>query len=180
MPHPERASIDVRDISLLYPGLGELSLGQLPGVQVVVLLRGGDCLPCLQHLVEVQRAHENPWVGLVLIGFGPADRLADLARQIGWSDMVLADPQRLLYRRLGMGRAPGWRIWTASTFAVRGRALGARQRLTWPDEETRQLGGDAVMFAGTVTTLWRSRSSGDRPAAAEVHDVARAATKPGW
>ena len=177
MPRPEQCSIDVRDISLLNPGGGELSLGQLPGVQVVALLRH-SCRSGIQHLVELQRTQENPWVGLVLIGFGPAGRLADLACHVGWTETVLADPQRLLYRRLGMRRARRWRTWTDRTFTVFGGDLRARQRLNLPDAEVRQLGGDAVMVAGTVTTLWRSHRPCDIPAAAEVHDVARVAAAP--
>jgi hypothetical protein len=177
VPRAKRVSIDVRHISLLNPGGGELSLGQLPGVQVLVLLRDGHRLPCQHHLAQVSRSHDNPWVGLVLVGFGPADLLVALAGDLGWSDMVLADPQLLLYRRLGIGRAPRWRTRTASAGAVSVRAHRVRQQVTRPDEAARQLGGDAIMVAGTVTTVWRSRSPDDRPTPAEVHDAARSAVE---
>lgn len=39
MPVAERVAIDVRNIRLVEPGGGDVSLAALPGVQVVVLLR---------------------------------------------------------------------------------------------------------------------------------------------
>jgi hypothetical protein len=122
----------------------------------------------------VQQANDNPWVGLVAVGFSPADRLAAIARRIGWESPVLADPQRAMYRRLGIGRAPWWRIYTRATLAIYARALLRYERLNRPEEDTRQLGGDAVMVAGRVTTLWRPASPDDRPDPAEVVGAAGA------
>lgn len=39
MSNPEQVSIDVGDIGLVRPDGGELRLGQLTGVQVLILLR---------------------------------------------------------------------------------------------------------------------------------------------
>jgi hypothetical protein len=125
----------------------------------------------------VQKAHDNPWVGLLAVGFSPADRLAAIAAHLGWTGMVLADPQRLLYRRLGIGRAPWWRIYTLGTLAIYARALLRRQKLTRPEEDTHQLGGDAIMVAGTVTTVWRPTSPDDRPSANDVLAAARSAVE---
>ena len=53
--------------------------------------------------------------------------------------------------------------------------LAARgHRLARPVEDTRQLGGDAIMIDGIVRQLWRPRSPDDRPAAAEVIAATRA------
>lgn len=114
-------------------------------------------------------------VGLVAVGFSPIDRLGAIARHLGWTGLVLSDPSRALYRRLGIGRAPWWRVYSLGTLAIYGRALAARQHLARPEEDTRQLGGDAILVDGTVTTLWRPRSPDDRPPAAEVLCAARSA-----
>lgn len=55
-----------------------------------------------------------------------------------------------------MRRAPRWRTLTDRGFAGGGGDLRATRRLNWPDAESRQLGGDAVMIAGTVTTRLRA------------------------
>lgn len=111
---------------------------------------------------------------MVLVGFSPPDPLAALARYLGWPGVVLSDPERQLYRVLGIGRAPWWRVYTVATIALYLRALRGRRRPKLPQEDTRQLGGDAVMVDGVVTTLWRPRSPDDRPEAGAVLAAASA------
>lgn len=118
---------------------------------------------------EHSRRGGDPRIGLVLIGFGPADRLAAIVRRLGWTEPVLSDPSRAFYGRLGIGRAPWWRVYTRATLAVYIRAWRRGRRPSPPSgEDTRQLGGDAVMVDGVVRTLWRPQSPDDRPAAADV------------
>lgn len=123
----------------------------------------------------MQQQQRDDRVGLVLVGFSPAERLAAIARHLGWEGRVLADPDRVLYRRLGIGRAPLWRVYTPSTVAIYGRAARRGERLRRAEEDTRQLGGDAVLVDGIVTRVWRPASPDDRPAAEEVVAVAAAA-----
>jgi hypothetical protein len=124
----------------------------------------------------VQRERgDDDRIGLVLVGFSPADRLAAVVRSRGWSGAVLSDPDLLLYARLGIGRAPVWRVWNSGTLAVYRRALRGGWRPTpTAGEDLRQLGGDAVVVDGVVRVLWRPRSPDDRPPAAEVLAAARA------
>lgn len=110
----------------------------------------------------------DPQLGLVLIGFSPPERLGALARHLRWPGLVLADEPRAVYAALGLGRAPLWRIYTPRTLLIYGRAAARGRRLLRPVEDTRQLGGDAVVMDGTVQTLWRPRSPDDRPEAASV------------
>jgi hypothetical protein len=110
---------------------------------------------------------------LILIGFSPARPLAAIARHLGWPGMVLSDSDRVLYRRLGIGRAPLWRVYSPGTLATYAAALARGQRLARPAEDTRQLGGDAVMVNGQVRTLWRPRTPDDRPVAAELIAAAK-------
>ena len=54
----------------------------------------------------------SPRPGLILVGFSPPAPLAAIARHLGWPGLVLSDPERVLYRRLGIGRAPLWRVYS--------------------------------------------------------------------
>ncbi len=116
----------------------------------------------------------NDSVGLVLIGFSPPERLAALARHLRWPGLVLSDPTRRIYQQLGFGRAPLWRVYSARTVLTYARAVRTGHRLPRPVEDTRQLGGDAIVVDGTVVQLWRPRSPDDRPTASEVLAAAEA------
>jgi hypothetical protein len=110
----------------------------------------------------------SPPLGLILIGFSPPVPLAAIARHLGWPGPVLTDPRRVLYRRLGIGRAPLWQVYSRGTLGTYAGALARGHRPARPVEDTRQLGADAIMIDGIVRQLWRPRSPDDRPAAAEV------------
>ena len=125
----------------------------------------------------MRELHDNPQVGLVLVGFSPPQRLAAVARHLGWTGLVVSDPHRELYGALGLRRAPLWRVYTPRTLLLYARALSRGQKLSPPVEDTRQLGGDAIMVEGTVVTLWRPQSPDDRPAAFEVLAAADAQLK---
>lgn len=112
--------------------------------------------------------HDDPSVGLVWVGFSPPERLTGLARRLGWAGLVLSDPGREVYRALGLGRAPLWRVYSPRTMLTYARAKRAGHRLPRPVEDTRQLGGDAVLVDGTVVDLWRPRTPDDRPDVAAV------------
>lgn len=122
----------------------------------------------------MQRAAQDAGVAAVAVGFSPADRLAAIARHLRWTGLVLSDEGRQLYARLGVGRAPLWRVYSPGTLRTYGRALVHGQRLSRPVEDTRQLGADAIVADGVVTVRWRPRSPDDRPPA---EDVIRAAAR---
>jgi hypothetical protein len=111
---------------------------------------------------------DDPRLRLVLVGFSPPDRLAALARHLRWPGLALTDEARELYGRLGIGRAPLWRVYSPRTLRTYAAALVRRERLRRPVEDTRQLGGDAVVRDGVVRQLWRPRSPDDRPSVAEL------------
>lgn len=123
----------------------------------------------------MQRCHDDPHIGLTAVGFSPVDRLQAILDRIGWRGTVLSDPDRLLYRRLGIGRAPLWHVYSPGTLRIYARALAGGHRLPRPEEDTRQLGADAVMVDGCVVNVWRPSSPDDRPAADQVLAAARAA-----
>jgi hypothetical protein len=116
----------------------------------------------------VHEQHTNTAVGLVFVGFSPPERLAALARHLRWPGLVVSDQNRDLYRALRLGRAPLWRVYSPRTVLTYARSRRAGRRLPRPVEDTRQLGGDAVVVDGTVVRLWRPRTPEDRPSVAEV------------
>jgi len=123
----------------------------------------------------VQQAPRAASIGLTLVGFSPPARLAPIARHLGWTGAVLGDQDLRLYQRLGIGRAPWWRVYSPGTLAVYARNLRRTTRPPSSGEDTRRLGGDAILRDGIVTAVWRPRTPDDRPAAIEV--LAYAATE---
>lgn len=99
---------------------------------------------------------------LVVVGFSPPDAMAALAVHLGLTGPVLSDVDRTLYRLLGLGRAPLWRVYSPGTIARYAAAVARGHRLTSPVEDPRQLGGDALVRDGVVRRLWRPRSPDDR------------------
>ena len=115
---------------------------------------------------------------LVVVGFSPAAALAPLARHLGLAGPVLSDPDRVLYHRLGLRRAPVWRVYAPGTiarYALR-RLRGAT--LHRPVEDTRQMGGDALVVDGRVVRLWRPATPDDRAAPARIAAAARERRRP--
>lgn len=105
---------------------------------------------------------DGPAVTLVAVGFSPAEALAPLADHLAWSGRFLADPRRRLYQRLGLGRAPVWRVYAPRTLAWYAAARVRGRHLRPPVEDTRQMGGDAIAVDGTVTHRWLPRTPDDR------------------
>lgn len=103
-------------------------------------------------------------VGLVAVGFSPPDGLAPLAGHLGWTGLFLSDPDRLVYRALGLPRAPVWQVYSPGTMLRYARAAARGRRLPRAVEDTRQLGGDAVVVDGTAVRRWRPRTPDDRVA----------------
>lgn len=112
-------------------------------------------------------------VPLVVVGFSPPDALAALAGHLGLRGLILSDPQRVAYRLVGLRRAPLWQVYSPGTLvyyawaAVRGRTLHK------PVEDTRQLGGDALVRDGVIVRRWRPSTPDDRVAPRALVDAAR-------
>lgn len=108
----------------------------------------------------------------VIVGFSPPEALAPLAGYLRLTGPVLADVDRSVYRLLGLGRAPVWRVYSPSTLLYYARARARGRRMPAPVEDTRQMGGDALVLDGVVVRLWRPRTPDDR---ADPHRIAAAA-----
>ena len=110
----------------------------------------------------MQEALAGRGVEAVAVGFSPPEALAPLVAYLGWEGRFLADTERRLYRGLGLGRAPWWRVYSPGTLGIYGRAIRRGYRGEAPAEDTRQLGGDALVRDGTAVVRWNPRSPDDR------------------
>jgi len=126
----------------------------------------------------VQHDLSGTGIGMITIGFSPPQPLHDLAEYLHLTGPVLADEQRTVYRLLGLRRAPPWRVYSPGTLAFYRRARRRGQHLQRPVEDTRQLGGDALINNGVITRRWAPRSPDDRVTPALLVVAARAAAQP--
>lgn len=110
---------------------------------------------------------------LVVVGFSPAAALAPLAEHLGLTGLVLSDTHRVLYHRLGLRRAPIWQVYSPGTIARYALLKLRGATLHKPVEDTRQMGGDALLVDGRVERLWRPATPDDRAAPARVAAAAR-------
>jgi hypothetical protein len=137
-------------------------------------------LPCQEHLVEVRdhrAAIEALGATVIAAGFSPAPALAELASYLDWPWPFLSDRERRLYRRLGLPRVAPWHVYTPGTLLRYGRALVTGHAIRKPVEDTRQLGGDAVVRAGKVVRLFRTTSPDDRAPVSAILDALRQAAR---
>ncbi|MGQ0574546.1 MAG: hypothetical protein ACT4RN_10120 [Pseudonocardia sp.] len=129
-------------------------------------------MPCHRHLVQVHELLGE--IPLMTVGFSPPAALTSLADHLGLPGLVLADERRVLYRALALPRAPLWRIYSPRTLAFYGRARRSGRRARPPVEDTRQLGGDALVVGGVVVRRWLPRTPVDRARPEVIAAAARA------
>ncbi|HEX6403833.1 MAG TPA: AhpC/TSA family protein [Pseudonocardiaceae bacterium] len=101
-------------------------------------------------------------IGLIACGFSPPEALAALAEHLRWPGLFLADEQRQIYGLLGMRRARLWRVYSPGTLARYAVAAARGHHLPRPVEDTRQMGGDALLHDGIVVRRWLPRTPDDR------------------
>lgn len=116
-------------------------------------------------------------IGMITIGFSPPQPLHDLTQYLHLTGPVLSDEQRTVYRLLGLRRAPLWRVYSPGTLAFYSQARRQGQQLRRRVEDTRQLGGDAIIDNGVITRRWAPRSPDDRVKPALLVAAARTAAR---
>lgn len=113
---------------------------------------------------------------IAVVTFAEPDRLPAHRAHLGLPFPVLADPDRDLYRRFGLGRGSVRRIWNPGTLATYARLLGRGRRLRRPTEDTRQLGGDLVIGPdGRLSAIFRPASPDARPSVQQLIEAVAAA-----
>jgi alkyl-hydroperoxide reductase/thiol specific antioxidant family protein len=102
---------------------------------------------------------------VIVVSFAPPPRLAAYEFELRLGLPLYSDAERGLYRALGFGRASVARAWLHPKVWGRYGVLLARgRRLHRPEEDTLQLGGDAVFDADArLRWLYSSRGPEDRP-----------------
>ncbi len=81
-----------------------------------------------------------------------------MAEHLGWPGPFLSDPDRLLYRRLGLGRARRREVYTPETMRIYRDAARRGVPRHRPLEDVQQLGGDAVVRQGRAARVFRPAS----------------------
>ncbi len=112
--------------------------------------------------MQVREQADGYPIRLIACGFSPPDALATLADHVGWPGLFLSDEDRRLYRLLGLRRAQLWQVYSAGTLARYAVAAARGHHLPRPVEDTRQMGGDALLHDGVVTRRWLPRTPNDR------------------
>jgi len=112
---------------------------------------------------------------VVAVGFSPAPALAALADHLGWPWSFLADPERVLYGRLGLQRASLRRVLNPEAVRRYRDAVAEGREVHRPVEDPRQLGADAGVVEGRAVWLRRQTGPDDRPSATTVLEAAAAA-----
>lgn len=136
---------------------------------LLVLLRHTGCTFCRQtisDLANCQASITARGVGIAVIGMSDSTSpMRALGNRYGLSNVAwIADPERLAYRSLGIGRGRflqllGPRvIWSGLLAALRGHGIGR------PEGDVRQMPGTALLHRGAVLREFRHRTAADRPA----------------
>jgi len=116
--------------------------------------------------VEVASRREELAAPIVVITFASPPLLARFAAELDLGLPILADRDRALYAALGFGSGSVARVWLdPRVWARYARLLARGHRMRRMQEDTLQLGGDAVVDAhGRLAWIYRSRGPDDRPA----------------
>lgn len=113
---------------------------------------------------------------VVVVSFAEPRELSAHRDRLELPFMLLADPERRLYRAFGLGRGRLHEIWSLRTLVAYWRLLRRGKRPSRPTQDTRQLGGDFVIDrAGRLAAAFTPRTPADRPAIRELAEAVRGA-----
>ncbi|MBY0262816.1 MAG: AhpC/TSA family protein [Phycisphaerales bacterium] len=139
----------------------------------LLLVRHSGCTFCREAIADLARQQDAiraAGLGVVVVGLAPGvDRLRAIGDKHGLRDAVYsADPERLLYRALELGRGTfvqlfGPRVWLRGVAAfLAGHGLGR------PEGDGFQMPGAFVVHDGRVLRAFRHATAADRPNLAEL------------
>lgn len=115
---------------------------------------------------------------MVCVTFAEPRALRGFERKMKLPYPLYGDPDRATYGALGFGRASVRRVWLDPRVWRRyaGLLLRGRRPERQPEQDTLQLGGDAVIDAGgRVSWVYRSEGPDDRPSVDELVAAVHAA-----
>lgn len=106
---------------------------------------------------------------VAVITFSQWQELAAYRDRLALPFPVLSDPDRTQYRAFGLGRGTYREVYGLGTIRLYTRLIRRGRRFRLPDQDTLQLGGDAVIGRdGRLRYVYRSRSPDTRPAVADL------------
>jgi peroxiredoxin len=115
------------------------------------------------HLVEFADA------SVAVVTFAAPERLAAYRRLLALPFPVLTDPDRTLYRLLGVERGSTRQVWSVGTLRLYARLMREGRRLRRPTEDVNQLGADVVVSRDGVVRYLSLPSTPDaRPPVSEL------------
>ena len=123
-------------------------------------------------------AIEEAGAEVVVVTFEPWERLAAYRDDHALGMRVVSDPERVVYRGLGLGRGSLGRVWGPRVLWRYVRLLWGGRRMERLGSDLYQLGGDAVLDRrGEVAWLHRSTDPVDRPPVAALVAAVRDAAQ---
>ena len=135
--------------------------------RLVVCLRHLGCTFCRESLADLSAVRsqlEGSGVGIVLVHPSSDERAAELFETYGLADLPrFADPDRVLYRSLGLARGRllqvlGPRVfWRGAVATLRGHLIGRKSGDVW------QMPGVFLIRDGDVVDAFRHRDVAERP-----------------
>ena len=155
-----------------------VSLADYGGRQLLLIfIRHLACLPCQEHLMEVQdslASISSQGADVLVVSFDTVERLAGYRSRLQLSFPVAVDPERVAYHAYGLTRGSFFQIWHPKTlwrYVVLKRKGREIQRPIKGDDIS-QLGGDFVVNArGEVSFAHYCSRPDDRPTIAAIVDT---------
>ena len=113
---------------------------------------------------------EELGAGPVCITFASPALLAAFERDLDLRIALYGDPERAAYRAFGMRRGSLARVWLhPRVWWEYARLLARGRRVAGVEQDTLQLGGDAVIGSdGRLRWIYHSRGPEDRPSVEEL------------
>uniref|UniRef100_A0A914BFB4 Uncharacterized protein n=1 Tax=Patiria miniata TaxID=46514 RepID=A0A914BFB4_PATMI len=148
------------------------------GNVIVVLLRHFACLPCRDHVAQLQQRAEDiaRWGGHILVvSFGSREGALQWLGITGCPFDMVVDEDRKVYSSMGLGRSISkvWHISTITYYAemkASGRTLPSK--LENIEDDPTQMGGDLVVDRhGNTAFIHCSKTPPDRPAVDDLIKV---------
>ncbi|MFC4377342.1 redoxin domain-containing protein [Nocardia halotolerans] len=171
--------------------IGELDLRDADGVPVdldslltspvvIPMVRYYGCMPCRDYLHQLERLHpEFEAAGVSLVGVGgAADYQARHLMDNGIGYPLLLDPNHTLYQAVDVHHIAWWQMLSPRTWW---KYLSAARRARQGRITDHPLQAPGLVIVGqdrTVQMLYRGRTLGDYPPAADVLATARRVGQP--
>jgi peroxiredoxin len=161
---PEESTVIKNAITSMGRSLAELS-AQHP--LVVVFLRHSGCTFCreaLEDLSKVRAEIEQEGSRLALVHMGTAESFAAFTAKCGLGDVpAISDPERQLYRALGLrrgklGQLLGWTVWWRGF-----KSLLAGHRPGAMEGDGAQMPGAFLIHQGKVVRRFQHANAAVRP-----------------